>query len=437
MSTGRRALLSLSAFFFLCCYVSLSHAQSFRPKALVVPVKKDPATLQYLITLHLKTPLQPETLTLDLGGAFLWLECGTTYTSSSYQPILCRRSQCSIVTTGCARCYTLPGPGCAPNRTCGVVPSNPFIAISGLGGLLEDVLAIRSTDGRAPGIQVTTRNYLFSCAPSSLTKGLAPPSHGIAGLGNRKISLSAQLATKFSFRPRFGLCLSGSSKHPGVLFFGQGPYMLRNLDASKVLTYTPIVVNPFGTAAANWEGEPSSEYFIKVKGINIEKKAVELNTTLLEFYWAGRGGTKISTAIPYTMLEVSIYKAVTAAFVREAALMNLTRVAGVKPFGVCLSPEGLPFTLTGAIVPEIELVLDNGETWPMYGSNTMVEMSNGALCLGVLDEGPSPLSSIDASITIGGHQIEDNMLEFDLGYKRLGFSTSLFRHVNTCGDFKF
>lgn len=49
-------------------------------------------------------------------------------------------------------------------------------------------------------------------------------------------------------------------------------------------------------------------------------------------------------------------------------------------------------------------------------------------CLGFVDEGVRPRTSI----VIGGHQLEDNLLEFDFVDKRLGFSTFL-----NCATFNF
>ena len=55
---------------------------SFRPRALVAPVRKDTSTLQYVTRLHQRTPLVPISLVLDVGGQFLWVDCESNYTSS-------------------------------------------------------------------------------------------------------------------------------------------------------------------------------------------------------------------------------------------------------------------------------------------------------------------------------------------------------------------
>ncbi|KAH1227333.1 Basic 7S globulin 2 [Glycine max] len=187
----------------------------------------------------------------------------------------------------------------------------------------------------------------------------------MAGLGRTKIALPSQFASAFSFRRKFAVCLSSSN---GVAFFGDGPYvLLPNVDASQLLTFTPLLLNPVSTASAFALGEPSAEYFIGVKSIKIDEKSVRVNTTLLSINSSGVGGTKISSVNPYTVLEASIFKAVTEAFVKASAARNITRVASVAPFEVCFSSENVVATRLGAAVPTIELVLQNQKTvWRIY-----------------------------------------------------------------------
>ncbi|ERN12345.1 hypothetical protein AMTR_s00025p00079520 [Amborella trichopoda] len=415
------------------------HAEtvSFRPKALVAPIGKDPSTLQYYITLALKTPLRSERLVFSLGGSFLGID-SDTYVSSTYRHVQCRTSQCVAASSGvCCSCGTCSGPrspSCG-NNTCVVGPYNPFISTSTSGDVLEDVLAIHSTDGKTRGPPVSVPHFVFSGAGAFLTKGLTASARGVAGLGRGKVGLPAQLSAKFRFRRKFAVCLSGSSTSPGVVFFGPGPYVLQpDKDVSQGLTYTPLLLNPVSTSGAFFQGQKSDEYFIEVKGFNIgEKPVVGLISTLLKIDSEGDGGTKISTVDPYTMLETSIYKAVTSAFVQQAIGIGMERVSGVKPFEVCFSAKGVPSTRLGPAVPTIELLLDNGKVWGVFGANSMVFTSNGALCLGLVDGGVSPRTSI----FIGAHQIEDDRLEFDLAYSRLGFWSSLLALQTTCANFKF
>nr|KYP55572.1 Basic 7S globulin [Cajanus cajan] len=255
----------------------------------------------------------------------------------------------------------------------------------------------------------------------------------MAGLGRTKIALPSQLASAFSFPRKFAVCLSSSSN--GVAFFGDGPYvLLPNVDASELLTFTPLFINPVSTASAFSQGDASAEYFIGVKSIRVDDKVVPVNTTLLSIDSNGVGGTKISSVDPYTVLEASLYKAVTEAFINAAAARNLTRVGSVAPFEVCFSTENMGSTRLGVAVPIVGLVLQNQDTvWWIFGANSMVSVSDEVLCLGFVNGGENPRTSI----VIGGYQLEDNLLQFDLASSRLGFSSLLSGSRTTCANFNF
>ena len=236
----------------------------------------------------------------------------------------------------------------------------------------EDAVSIQSTDGSNPGRVVSVRRLLFTCGSTFLLEGLASGVKGMAGLGRSRVALPSQFSSAFSFNRKFSICLSSSTKSTGVVFFGDGPYvLLPKVDASQSLTYTPLISNPVSTASAYFQGEASVEYFIGVKSIKINGKVVPLNATLLSIDNQGYGGTKISTVHPYTVLETSIYKAVTQAFLKE--LSTITRVASVSPFGACFSSKDIGSTRVGPAVPPIDLVLQrNSVYWRVLGANSTV-----------------------------------------------------------------
>lgn len=246
--------------------------------------------------------------------------------------------------------------------------------------------------------------------------------------------LNSQASAEFSFPRKFALCLTSSSNSKGVVLFGDGPYFfLPNRQFSNNdFQYTPLFINPVSTASAFSSGQPSSEYFIGVKSIKINQKVVPINTTLLSIDNQGVGGTKISTVNPYTILETSLYNAITNFFVKELA--NVTRVAVVAPFRVCFDSRDIGSTRVGPAVPSIDLVLQNANVvWTIFGANSMVQVSENVLCLGVLDGGVNARTSI----VIGGHTIEDNLLQFDHAASRLGFTSSILFRQTTCANFNF
>ncbi|KAK9067637.1 hypothetical protein SSX86_011748 [Deinandra increscens subsp. villosa] len=433
MASSTFKLLISSVFLLI---TTLSSAQpSFRPAALVVPVRKDAATGQYVTRINQRTPSVPENLVVDLGGRFLWVDCDNNYVSSTYQPARCRSAQCSLARAdGCGDCFGSPGPGCN-NNTCGVSPDNPITRTATGGELASDLVQVRSTDGSNPGRPVNVSRFLFSCAPTFLLQGLASGVSGMAGLGRTRIGLPTQLAVAFSFDRKFAICLSSSTNSDGVIFFGDGPYnFLPNIDVSRSLMTTRLFINPVSTASASTQGEPSAEYFIGVSSIRVNNKSISLNTSLLSIDNEGNSGTKISTVNPYTVLETSIYNSLTAAYITEAAARNITRVASVAPFDVCFSTTNVLSTRVGPSVPSIELVLQNESVvWMITGSNSMVQVNDNVLCLGIVNGGSNPRTSI----VIGGYQLENNLLQFNLATSTLGFSSTLLGRQTTCANFNF
>jgi hypothetical protein len=85
-------------------------------------------------------------------------------------------------------------------------------------------------------------------------------------------------------------------------------------------------------------------------------------------------------------------------------------------------------------VPQIDLVLQSSKvSWTIFGANSMVQVKSDVMCLGFVDGGLNPRTSI----VIGGYQLENNLLQFDIATSRLGFSSSLLFRQTTCANFNF
>lgn len=415
---------------------SLAAGQSFRPRALVFPVTKDVSTLQFVTRVHQRTPLVPLSLVVDLGGRHLWVDCDDpAYVSSTYRSPRCGSAQCSLArTNGCGRCFSPARPGCN-NDTCALSPENSVTRTSTSGELASDVVSVSSTNGSNPGRAAAVAQFLFACGSTSLLRGLAAGTKGMAGLGRTKISLPSQFSSAFSFHREFAICLPSSPATTGVIFFGPGPYrFLPNINASMALGYTPLLNNPVSTASSYTLGDPSYEYFIDINAIRIEDTPVPLNSTLLTIDSHGRGGTKISTVEPYTVLESSIFRAVTKVYISKMAGANVRRVKPVKPFEVCFSSENVERTSIGPEAPYIYLTRQNRQpVWAILGSNSLVQVNDKVLCLGFIDGGSNPRTSI----VIGAYQLQDNFLHFDLAGSRVGFGTTLLGVGSSCANFNF
>ncbi|KAJ7978003.1 basic 7S globulin-like [Quillaja saponaria] len=188
--------------------------------------------------------------------------------------------------------------------TRGIMSVNPVTRQSAIGELAQDVLAIQSS----PGVLLRVPQYLFVCAPSQLLqKGLPLNVQGVVGFGHSTISLPNQLVSNFALQPIFAMCLTSSPSKNGIIFFGAGPYnLLPGRDFSRQLVYTPLIVSPAG------------EYYIQVSSIRINSYPVPINPSLLQInYRSGSGGTMISTTNPFTVLEHSIFVALSQSFAHE------------------------------------------------------------------------------------------------------------------------
>ena len=146
----------------------------------------------------------------------------------------------------------------------------------------------------------------------------------------------------------------------------------------------------------------------------------------------------------YTVMETTIYKAVSEAFVKA---LGVRTVSPVAPFGTCYSVNDISFSRMGPAVPAVDLVLQNEDVvWTIIGANSMVPVSIDVICLGFVDAGSNPSSSQVGfvaggsnpmtSITIGAHQLENNLAQIDLATSRLGFR-SVFMDDTHCANFSF
>ncbi|KAL0457265.1 UNVERIFIED_CONTAM: putative aspartic proteinase GIP2 [Sesamum latifolium] len=369
--------------FSLIVLVSGSVSQNpILPKAGIVPVAKDFSTLQYVADVFMVKILRPSSL--------WWISMALLFGLT-----------------------VRPGGGAVYNsKTCTLQAENTIARMSTSVELKEDRMAIEFWDGTGSGSFAKSEQFLFSCAPNLLLKGLAHGAKGMLGLGNSRISFPSQFSSTFGFFQRkFSLCLSPSD---GAVFLGGNPF---GSEISSSMMYTPLISKKDGLQ----EG-----YYMNVKSIKISGKKLSLHQV-------GLLSTKISTVVPYTTMESKIYGTFVEAYVKAATSMNLTLVTPVAPFEICFSSKGVENQRIGPNVPIIDLVLQSEMVkWRIYGRNSMVPVSDEVMCLGFLDGGLSPKDSI----VIGGYQIEDYLLEFNLGNSMLGFSSSLLTGQKGCSDFE-
>lgn len=414
--------LHYSFLVLLVILVSSTSAQN----GLHLPVRKDSKTLQHYTTFQMGSNRADINTVIDLGAEFLWFGCDN-YTSNSYSRIPCDSSKCELAKgSGCiVECYRSdPRPGCT-NNTCGSTNSNPFEDTISGEGYYEDTLYTKDN--------VQVPEFIFSCSSNDFLRGLASGTIGMLGLARTQISLHKQVTGKLNLPDKFSLCLPSSGL--GKLSIGDVSTSSKSA-ISPLLKTTPLIINPNSTSPVHRVGDVSVEYFIDVKFIRVNGEALSVKDSYFSFDKDGNGGTKISTMQNYTSLHTSIYKPLTRAFVKAASDMNIKSVAAVAPFRACFSSSSISKTAAGPAVPPIDLVLPGTDVyWRINGANSMVEIDQKTTCLGFVEAEPRPKYVIGwptTSIVIGTHQLEENLLVFDLVSSQLQFTSSLLAHGKSC-----
>ncbi|CAO2821888.1 unnamed protein product [Amaranthus hypochondriacus] len=351
---------------------------------LFLPLHKDTDSNQYLTRIYHGSKLMEAPLVVDLNSPFLWLDCSSS--QKQITTVNCRSIQC-----------TSAAPNSCPSnadRSCSIPLQNPTTGVSAFGELVEGTVSFRDDEVSA------VDSFLFSCAPSILLSGLPSSSKGVLGLGRTRIGAISQISHFFEYPKKFSLCLSSEN---GMILDGND-----EIEVFKSMIYTPLLDNG------------DSSYSINLKSVKIQNKKLDVEESLIS-------SIKISTIDPYSKMETRVYQEFVRAFLLEAESLNMPRVQPIGGFDYCYDIKGT------TKVPIIELVLQSEMVkWRIFGHNSMVKINEDVMCLGFLDGGYDLGNSI--SIVLGGHQLEDNLLEFDLGSSMLGFSSSLLKKQTSCSQ---
>ncbi|KAK4477682.1 hypothetical protein RD792_016929 [Penstemon davidsonii] len=433
MASSTLSILILFSLLVLCSF-SNAKRSSPKPKGFIFPIKKNETVNQYYTSIQIGSNSTKLNVVIDISGNFLWFSSEDYFSSaSSYLPIPCDSKECGIADgSGCILCeYHPPVPKCITNM-CANDALNPFSGTVGYNGLSTDVLHVYSTHGQ----WYNFKRFPFQYSDTVLRQGLASSTQGVISLGRTRISLQAQLASAFKIREKFALCVP-SSGHDGNLIIGNVAYN-KPIDAiSKSLISTPFIKSPVSSYVTEVNGNLTLGYFINVKSIRVNNKTLSFNNSLLSIDEStGDGGTCLRTVRSYTSLHRSIYRALVNEFVKAAASQGIKRVASVAPFGACFDVKTIANGKTvGPRVPIIDFVM-NGKSvfWRFYGSNSMVRVSKNVMCLAFVEE-VTPFVGPATSITIGGYQMENYLIEFDLTSSKLRFSPSLLLSGTSCSQF--
>ncbi|KAK4477680.1 hypothetical protein RD792_016927 [Penstemon davidsonii] len=433
MASSTLSILILFSLLVVCSFSNAKRSPP-KPKGFIFPIKKNETVNQYYTSIQIGSNSTKLNVVIDISGNFLWFSSDDYFSSASgYLPIPCDSKECNIANgVGCILCeFQPPVPKCITNM-CADYALNPYSGTQGYNGLSTDVLHVYSTHGQ----RYNFKRFPFQYSDTVLRQGLASSTQGVISLGRTRISLQAQLASAFKIREKFALCVP-SSGHEGNLIIGNVAYNKPIEEISKSLISTPLIRNPVSTSGNEVIGNLTLAYFINVKSIRVNNKTLSFNNSLLSIDEStGGGGTCLRTVRSYTSLHRSIYRALLNEFVKAAASQGIKRVASVAPFGACFDAKTIASgKIGGPQVPIIDLVMEGKNVfWRFYGSNSMVRVSKNVICLS-FEEGSPNLTGPTTSIVVGGYQMENYLLEFDVTSSKLRFSPSLLLSGTSCSQF--
>ncbi|XP_044345501.1 chitinase CLP-like [Triticum aestivum] len=368
-----RLLLILAA-----SLVALAWPASCQRLPVLAPVTKDLATSLYTLPFH-----DGANLVVDIAGPLVWSTCQRDHLPAE---LPCKSPTCRL-----ANAYPVPGchaPGCGRDwhgdRTCTVYPYNPVTGACAAGNLVHTRFVANTTDGRNPVSQVNVR-AVAACAPRKLLASLPRGSTGVAGLAGSGLALPAQS-----------------------------------------MDHTPLVTK---------QGSPA--HYISVKSISMDNTRVLVSERAL-----ATGGVMLSTRVPYALLRRDVYRPFVDAFVKALAAQAAPggpvarAVRPVAPFELCYDAQTLGNTRFGYWVPSVTLALDGGRDWRMAGVNSMVDVEPGTACLAFVEmKGVKAGDGRAPAVIVGGLQMENIVLEFDMEKKRLGLRTM--PYYMQCSHFNF
>ncbi|KAJ1287014.1 hypothetical protein BS78_03G397600 [Paspalum vaginatum] len=399
----------------LCCCLPWCAADG-GGKPLVTAITKDAATKLYTAPLKDGRPL-----VLDLSGPLIWSTCDRGHQSFECHHHVCAHAH-RYHPPGCAR----TGHGAAdeddPFRCkCTAHPYNPFARRSGTGDLTRLTVTANDTDGANPLRPVSFR-AVASCAPPTLLAGLPAGAVGVAGLARSRVALPAQVARTEKVARKFALCLPSGG--PGVAIFGGGPLFL--LPPGR-----PDVTATLAGTAPLRKNADLPGYFVSATGIAVNQEHVQVQGPLV---------VGLCSRIPYTVLSPDVYAPLVKAF--DKATAERKRVTPpVAPFELCYDSRELGSTRLGYAVPQVDLMLEGGANWTVFGGNSMVQVNDNTACFGFVkmdeSEKGAGYGGEPPAVVIGGFQMENNLLVLDEEKQQIGFSGLLFGRQTTCSNFNF
>ncbi|GAV70269.1 Asp domain-containing protein [Cephalotus follicularis] len=326
---------------------------------------------------------------MDTGSSFSWLQCQPCaircYTqadplfdptrSTTYKFLSCPSSECSSVeaaTLNAPFCDLLSG-GCVYTATYGD-------ASFSRGYLSEDLLTLTPSQ--------ILPHFVFGCGQNNV--GLFGRSSGIIGLARHKLSMIAQLSTKYGYA--FSYCLPRAGSPSG----GGGFLSIGKILASSY-KFTPMIT----------DSQDPSLYFLRLTDISVAGTPIKVDAAEYKVRTIIDSGTVI------TRLPTSVYDALRQAFVKIMST-KYVQAPAYSILDTCFRGS----LQSMKVVPQIRMVFQESAELNLGAANVLVEADSGVMCLAFA--GNNEIS------IIGNHQQQTFGVAYDVASLRIGFAP------NTC-----
>ncbi|CAN8265690.1 unnamed protein product [Cochlearia groenlandica] len=400
--------LFLCLLLFSSCSYVLAHGYYPRKLTLASSVTKNPILPIFTFTMNTN-----EQYFIHIAGPFLVRKCNDGLT----HPIVpCGSTTCALTRIFKPhQCPIIPQNTFVNGRcACQATAFDPIQSRCSSNQYTYGDFVVASLNRKSPS--VTFKDVKHLCVPELFIVDFPPGVIGLAGLAPTALSTWNQLTpSRLGLEKKFALCLP-SDTNKGAIYFGGGPYKLKNTDARSMLSYTRLVKNP----------KRLNNYFLRLKGILVIRVKISLAQQVYNhFDNKGDGGVTLSTVIPFTMLRSDVYKVFIEAF--SKATSDIPRVASPTP------PFELCFKSTASLqTPRIGFEFADGKIWKVSAANYLKNVGGDVACLAIVNGG----DAAPQAVVIGMHQMENTLVEFNVGGSAFGFSSALGMVNASCGDFK-
>ncbi|XVF74449.1 hypothetical protein PTKIN_Ptkin13bG0111200 [Pterospermum kingtungense] len=341
-------------------------------------------TGNYYVKLGLGTPAKYYSMIMDTGSSFSWIQCEpcaiychsqadplfSPSASKTYKSLSCATSECSSLKEA-----TLNNPSCTTSNKCLYAASYGDSSFS-VGFLSQDLLTLAQSQ--------TFPNFVYGCGQDN--EGLFGMAAGILGLARDKLSMLAQVSTKYGYAFSYCLPTAAATATGGFLTIGTRP-----LSSYK---FTPMIRS---------SNRNPNLYYLRLTSINVA--GTSLRVAAAEYTVP----TIIDSGTVITRLPMSLYSALRDAFVNVMS-KKYAQAPGVSILDACF--QGTVTSMSA--VPEIQMMFQGGADLTLGASNVLIEADKGVTCLAFAESSQIAI--------IGNHQQQTFEVAYDVSNSRIGFA---------------